>query len=215
MLIHPPRQARSEASLGRLVQAAEEVLREKSFDEAGLAEIAARAGVTTGVFYGRFAGKDALLRHLEERVYEAQAVFVGAQVERLATDTAAPLSSLVFDLLAGATAFYREHRGTLRALDLRARSDRALRARMDEANRRTLGALAPIVEARRGEIRHPGPSQAFPFAMLLVGNTLREAVLFDTPWLAEAGWSDQKLARELTRAFLAYLGVEETAPSPG
>jgi len=211
MLIHPPRQARSEASLGRLVRAAEEVLREKSFDEAALAEIAARAGVTTGVFYGRFKGKDALLRHLEERVYEAQAAFVAAQVERLAAEGGAPLATLVFDLLTGATAFYREHRGTLRALDLRARSDRALRARMDEANRRTLAALAPAVEARRGEIRHPGPSQAFPFAMLLVGNTLREAVLFDTPWLAEAGWSDPKLARELTRAFLAYLGVEETS----
>jgi len=212
-MIHPPRQARSEASLARLVQAAEEVLREKSFDEASLAEIAARGGVTTGVVYARFAGKDALLRHLEERVLQAQAAFVGGEVERLAS-SAVPLSVLIFDLLTAATAFYRAHRGTLRALDLRARSDPALRARMDAANRRTLQGLAPIVEAHRGEIRHPGPSQAFPFAILLTGNTLREAVLFDTPWLAEAGWSDQKLARELTRAFLAYLGVDETAAPP-
>ncbi|HEU0016051.1 MAG TPA: helix-turn-helix domain-containing protein [Longimicrobium sp.] len=213
MPVRPPRQARSEASLGRMVQAAEEVLREKGFDEVTLAEIAARAGVTVGAFYGRFRGKDALLVHLEERVLGELRGLVGGQADRLA-DRAGPLASLVFDLLMAATAFYRAHRGTLRALDLRARSDPALRARLDAANRATLQRLAPIVEARRDEIRHPGPSQAFPFAVLLAGNTLREAVLFDTPWLAEAGWSDRKLARELTRAFLAYLGVDQTAPPP-
>ncbi|HWK88629.1 MAG TPA: helix-turn-helix domain-containing protein [Longimicrobium sp.] len=196
-----------------MVQAAEEVLRDKSFDEVTLAEIAARAGVTVGAFYARFRGKDALLLHLEERLVGDVRALVRDQVERLAS-RADPLASLVFDLLMAVTAFYRAHRGILRALDLRARSDAVLRARLDAANRATLQALAPIIRARADEIRHPGPSQAFPFAVLLTANTLREAVLFGIPWLAEAGWSDRKLARELTRAFLAYLGVEDTAPPP-
>jgi AcrR family transcriptional regulator len=44
-----------------LVAAAAEVFAEKGYDRAGVAEIAKRAGYTTGAIYGRFAGKAELL----------------------------------------------------------------------------------------------------------------------------------------------------------
>ena len=43
-----PRQARSEATYRRLLDAAERLLSEESFDRVTVAEIAARAGVTIG-----------------------------------------------------------------------------------------------------------------------------------------------------------------------
>jgi AcrR family transcriptional regulator len=45
----------------RLVQAAAEVFAEKGYDKAGVAEIARRAGLTTGAIYSRFTGKAELL----------------------------------------------------------------------------------------------------------------------------------------------------------
>ncbi len=45
----------------RLIQAATEVFAEKGYDGAGVAEIARRAGLTTGAIYSRYAGKAALL----------------------------------------------------------------------------------------------------------------------------------------------------------
>jgi TetR/AcrR family transcriptional repressor of uid operon len=50
------------ASLGdRLLEAAAEVFAERGYDRAGVAEIARRAGVTTGAIYSRYAGKAELL----------------------------------------------------------------------------------------------------------------------------------------------------------
>ena len=46
---------------GRLLAAAAEVFAERGYDGAGVAEIARRAGVTTGAIYGRFTGKAELL----------------------------------------------------------------------------------------------------------------------------------------------------------
>ena len=45
----------------RLLDAAAEVFAERGYDGAGVAEIARRAGVTTGAIYSRFAGKADLL----------------------------------------------------------------------------------------------------------------------------------------------------------
>ena len=45
----------------KLVAAAAEVFAEKGYDGAGVAEIARRAGYTTGAIYGRFTGKAELL----------------------------------------------------------------------------------------------------------------------------------------------------------
>jgi TetR/AcrR family transcriptional repressor of uid operon len=45
----------------RLVAAAADVFAEKGYDGAGVAEIARRAGLTTGAIYGRFTGKAELL----------------------------------------------------------------------------------------------------------------------------------------------------------
>ena len=64
VLINPPRQARSRASLRRIVSAGRELLRERDFDAVTVDEIVARAGSSKGSFYHRFADKDSLLVYL-------------------------------------------------------------------------------------------------------------------------------------------------------
>jgi AcrR family transcriptional regulator len=53
--------ASSDALGDRLLSAAAEVFAERGYDGAGVAEIARRAGATTGAIYSRFAGKADLL----------------------------------------------------------------------------------------------------------------------------------------------------------
>src|ERR1043165_3432980 len=65
----PPQQRRGQEALDRILDAAEQVLAEKAFGEATLAEIMERAGVTVGAFYRRYPDKNALLRHLDERFF--------------------------------------------------------------------------------------------------------------------------------------------------
>src|SRR3954462_156104 len=78
----PPQQSRSQETLDRILDAAEQVLAEKAFGEATLAEIMERAGGTVGAFYRRFPDKDALLHHLEERFF--------AELHRRADDVLDP-----------------------------------------------------------------------------------------------------------------------------
>ena len=73
----PPQQSRSQETLDRILDAAEQVLTEKAFGEATLAEIMERAGVTVGAFYRRYPDKNALLRHLDERFFGEMLVVSG------------------------------------------------------------------------------------------------------------------------------------------
>jgi len=57
----PPGSADLDPIAARLVAAAAEVFAEKGYDGAGVAEIARRAGLTTGAIYSRYSGKAELL----------------------------------------------------------------------------------------------------------------------------------------------------------
>jgi AcrR family transcriptional regulator len=60
-IIAPPVQARSKATARRFTDAAMRLLRERTFAELSVAELAAAAGRSVGVFYQRFGSKDDFL----------------------------------------------------------------------------------------------------------------------------------------------------------
>lgn len=72
----------------RLIEAAAEVFAEKGYDRAGVAEIARRAGYTTGAIYGRFSGKaELLLAAIEARSHsELDTLFNEHRFEGKVTD---------------------------------------------------------------------------------------------------------------------------------
>ncbi len=57
----PAQTAGADDTTSRLLQAAAEVFADKGYDGAGVAEIARRAGLTTGAIYSRYSGKAELL----------------------------------------------------------------------------------------------------------------------------------------------------------
>ncbi|WLP91842.1 TetR/AcrR family transcriptional regulator [Gordonia sp. NB41Y] len=62
-----PRQARSRATMERIVTTTEELLAEKPFEEITIAEISAKAGCAPPAIYARFSDKTALLLELHAR----------------------------------------------------------------------------------------------------------------------------------------------------
>jgi AcrR family transcriptional regulator len=75
----------------RLLEAAAEVFAERGYDRAGVAEIARRAGVTTGAIYSRYAGKaDLLVAALEAHTTdELDSLFADHRFEGRAEDVLA------------------------------------------------------------------------------------------------------------------------------
>jgi AcrR family transcriptional regulator len=211
----PPRQARSRATLDRLLDATEALLAEKPFDAASVAEIVHRAGTSVGAFYGRFPDKDSLLDCFDERFFalarQSCAEFFDSDEWRRATleDSVAQLVSLL-------VCNHRRHRGTLRALALRAReqSQSHFRERAALHNRYVLAKIKDHLLSRSERIVHPDPPRAVELAFLFTVSSVREAVLFDdVAGLPAPG--DDELTAELTRSFLAYLVAgEPRADSP-
>ena len=60
---------------------------------------------------------------------------------------------------------------------------------------------------RTDQIGHPNPDVAIGFALRLVLGALEQAILFGDAGVYGIPTSDEKLAAELTRAFLGYLDV--------
>ena len=203
----PPQQTRSQETLDRILDAAEQVLNEKVFSEATLAEIMQRAGETVGAFYRRFPDKDALLHLLDERYFRELHERADAEFSppRWAGASAA---DIVSHFCREAVALYRARRGLLRSLFLRARVDPVLQASARRVNGEYIGRLKMLMLARRDELSHPDPERAVELGYMVVVGALRETLLFGEVWPHPERVVDDRLAGELARMYLAYLGFD-------
>ena len=206
--LRPPQQARSRATLHRFLEAAVELLGDRQFDEASVAEIARRARSSVGAFYARFPDKDALLTYINDRLFEEGR---GLWDEFLAPERwqGRPAAEIVGAVVSRLVERRRTNRGLLRALSLYARSrpEPRFTAHARAMNRHVHDKLAELLLARRHEIAHPDPEQAIAFGLLMVDGATREAILFGEAARLPGKPSDAVLAHELTAAWLAYLGV--------
>ncbi|MGH9418751.1 MAG: TetR/AcrR family transcriptional regulator [Thermoanaerobaculia bacterium] len=204
-----PQQARSAESYQKMLDAAEDVLSDKSFDDATINEIVMRAGLTIGAFYARFHDKDSLLRELEARM---NAEFVMLVDESLSPERWAGLTleeTMNLHHLA-LVKVYQRRRPIARALVLRSHTDPSLKSRLDKLNQANLPRVARHI-LQRTRIQHPHPERAVRFALLSVRSICREVVLFREGWPGSKRPSAKEIADDLTRLFLGYLGVSAKA----
>ncbi len=189
----------------KLIGAAAEVFAEKGYDRAGVAEIARRAGYTTGAIYGRFSGKAELLLAaidarssselddlFNEHRFEGKVTDILTTVgSHLVTDEIDENSALLLEAFVAARRDPEVRRLMQSALDLR--GDR-LADLVAEAQ--TTGAIDPALDAE-AVVRF---CHAVGFGFLLF-----RAVDLDLP---DAGpWED--LIARLVNA----LDVEQTSPT--
>ena len=205
--IRPTHQARSRATLDRLLDAAEALLAEKAWEDVGVADIAQRADSSVGAFYSRFRDKDGLLNALHER-------FI-AEAEATAEDMLDPqrwsqasVSEIVEDIIAFRVRIFSERVGLLKAFTMRTVTDRGFAARAQRWARQFNDGFVALMIARRRELLHPEPAIAAEFVARLITSTLVYRQLFDDLVdLSGRVWTKSQITTELSHTCLAYLGV--------
>ncbi len=146
-----PQQARSQATLDRLVDAAESLLDEDTFDQLGVQAICKRANSSVGAFYTRFSDKAALLHVLHERICSEakQTAGVALDPERW---RGVPLAQVIDLMVRFVVAEYRDRRGLRMELVRRNGIDPAFRARSIDVAADTVSRLAMLLAERQAEL---------------------------------------------------------------
>ncbi len=215
--LRPPQQARSRATLDRILEATEKLLETHLMDELTLADILGEAGVSVGSFYGRFKNKEALLPELHTRY--ARRLDVGSvRVFAPGRWEGRSLRWRVRKLVRYAVLTYRRQRGLLRALSLdwRIHPERVTPSVM--VNREAFHRLvASALIGARDEITHPHAEAAVRFGLSLVGAVCRDQMLTGPsghPQPVDTRASERWLGAELERVLVAYLESDPELVTP-
>jgi AcrR family transcriptional regulator len=205
--VRPTHQARSQETLERLLEAAEEIIAEKGFDNATVSEIVRRARSSVGAMYARFNDKDSLLACLHERFYE-QALATA----ETALDPGRWEGASTRDILTTAIPFvvhmYHLKRGLIRAFIVRGTEDRTFAERGGRLGRAISEMLIKLLLPREEEIKHPDPPLGIAFGLRMVFDTLDVGTVHEGIQRSAVEMTQEQLAEELTRALLCYLGIE-------
>lgn len=202
----PPQQSRSKETLDRILDAAEQVLAEKAFGEATLAEIMERAGVTVGAFYRRYPDKNALLRHLDERFF-AEMLVRADELFNPERWNGAGARQIIEGLALMGVQVFSTRRGLMRSLFLRARTDAVLQQSSLGVNERFIAGLRTVLMPRQSEISHPDPERAIALGFAMTIGSLRELVVFGEIW-PDPPAHTPALAMEIARMYCGYLGIK-------
>lgn len=205
MMNRPPLQQRSRRTLAALVEAAETLLDVRPFADISIQDICARAGCTTGSFYGRFSSKDDLLPYLYDK-YDA--AIVDKMEAALASDVWAAMSlrEVLGYYIKETIASYLARPFLMREVTLFARRSPE-RISPETRRRRDVlhGSFAAIVVGKSGATESDAA-----FALFTVTTIARELCVFShAPMARSALVSRDALADRLTRMALAYLSESE------
>ena len=208
----PAHQARSRQSLRKLLDAATEVLGQYGMDGATIPRIARHAGLTPGSVYRRFQDKDALLETAILEILERQEETMKTSLAPLATRHV-PLREFAAKIISGMVAAYGANAGLLRGMRqfVQRRVNTPFWKKASALEAAHFQRTVDLFLSFGKEIRHPQPRMAVSLALRMVAGTLYQVVV----WPAQLKEirdllpkDDDALSRELTRAFLSYLGVQ-------
>ncbi|MFI1199940.1 TetR family transcriptional regulator [Streptomyces sp. NPDC020883] len=107
----PERSLIEKVRRAQIIEAAIEVIAERGFAKASMAQIAERAGISKGVISYHFAGKNELIERAVEQVYDALGTFVAS---RLAGESGTDVWLRVY--IGSLAEYMAEHRAQLAAL---------------------------------------------------------------------------------------------------
>jgi AcrR family transcriptional regulator len=208
---NPPRQARSRESLRRLLAAAESVFDKYGLEGATLPRIAREAGLSAASVYRRFRDKDALVRAVFSRASEVQAQELAREVDEGLLRKMG-ICNFTSQWIGGMLKGYGTRTGLIRAAMMYAQQHpRAAFVRHQRGLEiQSFRKMVRIFLLWQDEIHHPDPESAVSYGMIMVAFTVRELILFGQAQVFEGlvPLSNDHLQKELSQAFLRYLGVE-------
>ncbi|MBI9050821.1 MAG: TetR/AcrR family transcriptional regulator [Anaerolineaceae bacterium] len=208
-LVQQPQQARSQETMQNILDAAALILERKNFEELTIAEIVHEAGTSVGAFYGRFKDKDALLQALDERFFDEFEkdiqVFLSPQNIQHKS-----ITEIVHQVCALLVTTYSRQTGVLRSLNLKSRltNDSHFLRREKRSWDEFYPVLQKILLSYDAQISHPDPHLATRLGFQQMFYTMREILLWE-PLRDEPAYPSKQLIDELSRAYLAYLGIKD------
>lgn len=204
--VAPPLQKRSRETYEKILDAADRLLAEQSFDALRIEDLLAAAKVSAGSFYARFEGKAALLAALYHR-YQAELV-ESLDKPPPAVPEGATLEDRVRAFVRARIRRYRARKGTLRAvvLDLRLHPER-FHPQMRELNALATRHMVEVLRPSLPEI--PGGEDRLISLAYFVSAICRDRILFATwPHASAVGGSMARLEADLVRLGVGFLRGE-------
>jgi hypothetical protein len=127
-----------------------------------------------------------------------------------------PLPLFAEQVIGGMVLTYRVNAALLRAMRqfAQSRTHTPFGKKASKVEARSFERVVELFLAHRKEIKHPDPRTAISLAFMLVSSMLYDWVVMPvdiSAWKNFLPKDDQELKRELTRAFLNYLGVDQKA----
>jgi AcrR family transcriptional regulator len=208
-----PKQARSERTLYRLLDAAEALIAEQGLAGLSIPEVVRRAESSVGGFYARFRDKNELLRALEERFFlELQARLDAlADERRWARSPVADIVVAAVDELVNVT---DQRRHLIRAFLFRATQDVQIRDDAVRFRNRAAERIAALLVGKSPGFRHPDPVLAIDLGVQAAFSLMNQHVLLDGTHAAGRTLTLDELKREIARLFVAYVGIPADAAPP-
>jgi AcrR family transcriptional regulator len=204
--ISPPKQARSEETARRILDAAQALIEREGLAALSIPEVVRRARSSTGSFYARFADKNALLAALEERFF-GEVLRVVDELADAERWRGRSTRELVYACNLEMLRRLRQHARLVCAFMFRSAHEASFASHVQRFHERLTARMRALFLSRREEMTHPDPEAAVELVLELAFTLMQARVLFSGRDGSALGASDESLARELTRMFLAYAGV--------
>ena len=206
-----PRQERSSRTKAAILQAARVMLAADGVESLTIAGVAARAGLTTGAFYARFRNKDALLQTLFEETLKLNAKTMAGFFSKLKASNAS-LAETIATFIPPALTLIRDNSALFRLFG----SDHS--TPVSEADRSILlleAAIAPVAELLRQHTQEiPGrePHLSAAMLVLMVQGMVELSMHLRHSKTPLVPMDDERLADEISKAALGYLGLSPHRP---
>jgi AcrR family transcriptional regulator len=199
--LRPPRQDRSRVRLDRIIKVTEDLLKTRRFDQITITDIVKAAETSVGVFYSRFANKQALLEFLEEKVYEEAQEMLAKELAKEPPTSPAEAVRRVVDL---ALKLHRKYSGISREIVHNAWGDPAHLKRGVQWNEGVAAVIRPVFAGIADKKIHGDVNHAADFAIMMTLGSIREMVPGNF-WPKSMRQTNKDLSESISRSVLFYL----------
>jgi AcrR family transcriptional regulator len=208
--VRAPRQARSQATLERFLDATQQLLAERPFEEITVADIVRRADRTVGSFYARFDDKYGVLYELVEHVFDRIKDVSRAFCDPVRWD-GQPLEDFVREAVTVNISAYRRTGPLFRAAFCAATIDARFRDLRIDVMQFCAEQQKNLLVARADELGCADPARASDHMFEMLAATLDHELMFGR-FTTTSPTDDVGLMAELSEQCFQVLGVEP-APS--
>lgn len=206
-----PKQSRSRESLEKVIVAAAAILEKVGYEGLTLQEVSRLSGVSIGSIYARVAGKDELVRLVQQRAMER----IDAEQARLLAPerwAAYGLPELVPALVDELAEFLRRHAALLRAFMMRAAQDEVIGAVGRASALKAAARFRDVLLGRRDQIGRPDPERAIAACYTVIYSTFGRFLGLGIALEAAGGGDWRELKQDVATMCLCFLEHAPASP---